>query len=100
MEIPPQLRRHAEDGKKIVTHARGTDAFCFDITGGTGQIRIPASEKGKISEPALAGAPIEIIRQADRTGIEEVCALANEHEAIRFRIRQGPQQNRIDHAED
>ena len=99
-EIAAQFGRNTEDEKKIVTHARGTDALCFHITGGAGQIRVPTAEKGKISEPALAGAPIEIIRQANRTGIEDICALANEHEAVRLWIRQWPQQNCIDHAEN
>src|SRR5689334_10119697 len=99
-EIAAQFRRYAEDGQKIVRHAPEADALRLDIAGGAGQICIVAAEQSKISETALAGAPIKIIRQANRTGIEDSCALANEHEAVRLRIRQGPQEHRVNNAEN
>src|ERR1700747_1951829 len=99
-EIASQFRRHAKDGKKIVRAARLADALRFDITGGAGQIRVVAAEQSKIGETALGDAPIEIIRQANRTGIEKICALANEHESVRLRIRQRPQEHSVDDAEN
>src|SRR5262249_32375320 len=100
MEIASQFRRHAQDGKKIIGDARCADALCFNFASGARQIRIVAAEESKISETALAGAPIKIIRQANRTGIENVCALTNEHQPVRLRIAQRPQTYSVNHTED
>ena len=81
-EIASQLWRNAEHGKKIVCHARGADALRFDIAGRAGQIGIAPADQSKINETALTRAPIQIIRQTHRTGIEDTCALTNEDKAV------------------
>src|ERR1043166_8481695 len=78
-KVAPQFRWHTEDGKKIVSHARQAHTLRLDIAGGAGQIRIVPTKQREISETALAGAPIKVIRQANRTGIEKIGALAKEH---------------------
>src|SRR5215831_5016928 len=99
-EIAPRFGRNTKDGEKVVGHTRATNAFRFDIAAGTGQIGIITPNQGQIGETALGGAPVEIIWQTNRTGIENVCALANKHEALRLRIRQGPQKDGVDDTEN
>src|SRR6478672_5852740 len=99
-EIAPQFGRNTEDGKKIVGHARTTDAFGFRFAADARQIGITAPHHGQIGETTLSSAPVEIIWQTNRPGIENIWALANKHEAIRLRRRQGPQKDGVDDAEN
>src|SRR5215475_8414352 len=90
-KVASNLRWHTKNGKKIVRDTRRDDTLRFDIAAGAGQIRVIASEQSEVREATLASTPIEIIRQANRAGIEDVCVLAEEHKPIGLWIRKRPE---------
>ena len=59
-----------------------------------------APNECKVGKAFLAGVPVEPVHVTDRTALERVRAFAEHDQFACVRIRQRPQQHRIDNAED
>ena len=98
-KIATELGNYLEDFEKVRTHPRATHAFRRGSISARQVVGV-APVESEIGESVLRGAPIEEVRVTDGAGRERRRALAEADQSLRVRIRQGPQQDRVDHAKD
>ena len=99
-KIAAELRRHSKNGQEIRGHPPAADAFRRRVSFRRREIVGLAPEKSQVGETVLRRAPIEKIQVTDGTGRERRRAFPDADQAFRMRIRQRPEEDRIDHAED
>src|SRR3954451_6097812 len=100
VQVAADPRFEAEDGEEICARTYSADPLRRAGAVARREIQTFAPDECDVRKAALCSSPVTPVRHTDGSALERVRTFAQFDKVLRLRIRQRPEQNGIDDAED